>query len=344
MTNTNPIGQRIDWVDYAKGISIILVVMMHSTLSSEEALHRIGWMHEVVAFARPFRIPAFFLIAGLFVSRAMKLDWRDFLDRKILHFVYFYVLWLTIQFAFRAPGYAAEHGALGALQIYLTAFVDPFGTLWFIYLLPVFYLVTRLTLRIPPVLVLAIAAALEIAPIETQWTLIDEFAARFVYFYAGYLFGGWIVASAKRIETHVPAAIAALAAFAATNLLCVKTDIATAPLVSLALGLAGGGAVVALSVLLAKANWLRALHYCGRNSLVIYLAFFLPMAATRVVLVKSGIISDAGTVAALVTLSAVIAPLILHYFVRGTVLNVLFERPARFHLAKRPARNVQPAQ
>ena len=36
---------RTDWVDYAKGISIILVVMMHSTLSSEEALHRIGWMH-----------------------------------------------------------------------------------------------------------------------------------------------------------------------------------------------------------------------------------------------------------------------------------------------------------
>ena len=59
---------RIDWVDYAKGISIILVVMMHSTLSSEEALGAAGWLHGVVEFARPFRIPAFFLIAGLFVE------------------------------------------------------------------------------------------------------------------------------------------------------------------------------------------------------------------------------------------------------------------------------------
>src|SRR5262245_14980700 len=95
---------RTDWVDYAKGISIILVVMMHSTLSSEEALHQFGLLHEVVAFAKPFRIPAFFMVAGLFASRSMNIDWRSFLDRKILHFVYFYVLWLTIQFVFRTPG------------------------------------------------------------------------------------------------------------------------------------------------------------------------------------------------------------------------------------------------
>jgi uncharacterized membrane protein YcfT len=28
---------RIDWVDYAKGICIVLVVMMHSTLGVEKA-------------------------------------------------------------------------------------------------------------------------------------------------------------------------------------------------------------------------------------------------------------------------------------------------------------------
>ena len=33
-------GQRIDWVDYAKGFCIILVVMMHSTLGVEHAAGR----------------------------------------------------------------------------------------------------------------------------------------------------------------------------------------------------------------------------------------------------------------------------------------------------------------
>src|SRR6218665_2161388 len=143
---------RTQWVDYAKGISIILVVMMHSTLSTEEALHHVGWMHEAVAFAKPFPIPAFFMVAGLFAARSISADWRSFFDRKILHFAYFYVLWLTIQFVFRTPGYIAEGGVAAAVHHYLLAFIDPFGTLWFIYMLPVFFLVTRLTRNVPPVL------------------------------------------------------------------------------------------------------------------------------------------------------------------------------------------------
>ena len=37
--------------------------------------------------------------------------------------------------------------------MYLQAFVQPFGTLWFIYLLPVFFVVTKLTRNLSPVAV-----------------------------------------------------------------------------------------------------------------------------------------------------------------------------------------------
>ncbi len=335
---------RKDWVDYAKGISIILVVMMHSTLSTEEALHHQGWLHEVVAFAKPFRIPAFFMIAGLFVARAIDSDWRSFLDRKILHFVYFYVLWLTIQFVFRTPGYVAEAGIAGAVHNYLLAFVDPFGTLWFIYMLPVFFLVVRLTRNVPPALMLLIGAALEIAPIDTQWTLIDEFAARFVYFYAGYVFGARILDAAKKVEPHVLPSLAALAVWAALNLWLVKTGLASAPVISLVLGFVGAAAVVVASVMLARFHLLEFLRYCGQNSIVIYLAFFLPMAVTRIALVKLGWIGDPGTVSAIVTLAAVFVPLLLYWLARGTVLGFLFERPERFRLIKRRPPALQPAE
>jgi uncharacterized membrane protein YcfT len=335
---------RTDWVDYAKGISIILVVMMHSTLSSEEALHRIGWMHEIVAFAKPFRIPAFFMVAGLFASRSVDADWRSFLDRKILHFVYFYVLWLSIQFVFRGPVYFAEGGVANVIHQYLLAFVDPFGTLWFIYMLPVFFLVTRLTRNVPPALMLLIGAALEIAPIETHWTLIDEFSARFVYFYAGYLFGSRILDAAKKIEGHELAALGALACWAALNLALVKFHLDDAPVISLGLGFIGAAAVVALSVLLARHHLFEPIRYCGQNSIVIYLAFFLPMATTRTLLVKFGWITDPGMLAAIVTSVAVIAPLLLYWVVRGTALNFLFERPERFRLATRRPTAMQPAE
>src|SRR5262249_50270474 len=98
---------RVDWADYAKGICIIMVVVMHSTLGVEEVAGREGFMHALVAFAKPFRMPDFFMISGLFLSRVIARDWRTYLDRKVVHFAYFYVLWVTIQFAAKAPVFAA---------------------------------------------------------------------------------------------------------------------------------------------------------------------------------------------------------------------------------------------
>ncbi len=179
---------RVDWVDYAKGFCIIMVVMMHSTLGVEKAAGAEGWMTHVVAFAKPFRMPDFFLISGLFLANVIDRDWRTYADRKIVHFAYFYVLWLVIQFLFKAPGMVADDGMAGAFREFLLAFVDPFGTLWFIFLLPVFFAVTKLLRGVPWWIVWIAAAALETAPIETGWVIPDEFAARFVYFYTGYIF------------------------------------------------------------------------------------------------------------------------------------------------------------
>src|ERR687891_799495 len=117
---------RVDWVDYAKGFCIVMVVMMHSTLGVEAALGEKGWLHHAVAFAKPFRMPDFFLISGLFLACVIDRDWRTYLDRKVVHFAYFYLLWVTIQFAFKAPGLAAEHGWAGVAGFYLLSFVEPF--------------------------------------------------------------------------------------------------------------------------------------------------------------------------------------------------------------------------
>src|SRR5438034_10465059 len=138
-------GGRIDWVDYAKGICIVMVVMMHSVLGVEKAADQTGFMHALVAFAKPFRMPDFFLISGLFLSVVIDRDWRTYLDRKVVHFAYFYVLWVTIQFGFKAPSFAAETGWPHVGFMYLESFIEPFGTLSFIYLLLLFFLVANVT-------------------------------------------------------------------------------------------------------------------------------------------------------------------------------------------------------
>jgi uncharacterized membrane protein YcfT len=336
---------RIDWVDYAKGICIVMVVMMHSVLGVEQAAGESGFMHPLVAFAKPFRMPDFFLISGLFLSVVIDRDWRTYLDRKVVHFGYFYVLWVTIQFGFKAPAFAAESSWAHAGFLYLESFIEPFGTLWFIYLLPVFFVVTKATRRAPPLLIWGIAALLEMAHIASGWTVIDEFGARFVYFYTGYLFADHVFALSDRARAQPRLALAALGLWALIDGSLVKSGFSEWPVISLLLGLAGACAIVTVGTLLARVHWLKFLRFCGEHSIVIYLAFFLPMAAMRTLLLRAGLIHDIGMVSLVVTIAAVVGALAIWRIALKAGANFLFERPPAFWIApKKPRTTLQAAE
>ncbi len=321
--------ERVDWVDVAKGVCIIMVVMMHSTLGVEKAAGAPGWMSYVVEFARPFRMPDFFLIAGLFLASRIDAPWRLFLDRKVLHFAYFYVLWLTIQFAFKAPGMLPELGWDGLLREYAMGFIEPWGTLWFIYLLAVFLLATRFLKNVPWIIVWLGAAALEIAHVNSGWVLIDEFASRFVYFYSGYIFARYVFALADEATADRGFALTGLALWAILEAFAVFHGYGDLPFVSLGLGLIGALAVITGATQIAQTRAAPAFRWLGEHSIVIYLAFFLPMAVSRAALFKTGIITDIGTISVLVTLAGVTAPILLYLFIRWTGFGkFLFERPA----------------
>jgi uncharacterized membrane protein YcfT len=328
---------RVDWVDCAKGICIVMVVMMHSVLGVELASAQTGFMHAVVAFAKPFRMPDFFLISGLFLPLVIDRDWRTYLDRKVVHFAYFYVLWVTIQFGFKAPSFTAETGWGHVGFLYLESFIEPFGTLWFIYLLPVFFVVIKLIRRLPPPLVWGVAALLESAHIATGWTVIDEFCARFVYIYSGYLFAETVLALSNRARAHPTLALAGLAMWAIVNAGLVALGVSEWPIISLMLGLSGACAIVTTGTLLARAHWLNFLRFCGEHSIVIYLAFFLPMASTRTLLLKTGLIHDIGTVSLIVTIVGVVGSVAIWRIALAARANFLFERPDAFWIAPKKA-------
>jgi uncharacterized membrane protein YcfT len=334
------VGERVDWVDYAKGICIVMVVMMHSVLGVELAAGQTGFMHVLVAFAKPFRMPDFFLISGLFLPLVIGRDWRTYLDRKVVHFAYFYVLWVTIQFGFKAPAFAAETSWSHAGFLYLESFIEPFGTLWFIYLLPIFFVVTKLTRNITPLAIWAVAAALEMAHVVTGWTVIDEFCARFVYFYSGYLFADTVFALADRARAEPARALAGLVLWAIVNGSLVAMGYSEWPLVSLVLGLSGACAIVTIGTLLARMHWLNFLRFCGEHSIVIYLAFFLPMASTRTLLLKTGLIHDIGAVSLVVTVAGIAGALLIWRAALLAKANFLFERPAAFWIAPKKASRV----
>lgn len=366
---------RVPWVDTAKGICIVMVVMVHASLGVEVHAGMEGWMGTVVSFARPFRMPDFFLISGLFLGLVIDRPWMRYIDRKVVHFAYFYVLWLTIQFVFKAPGMALEEGAGYAAWEYFRAYWQPFGTLWFIYLLPVFFIVARLTKTLPSWLVLGWAAVLEILPVESGWVTFDEFCSRFFYFYAGYVLAANIFAIAAWARANAGKVLTLIALWAPVNTFLVFTPaplslpsyllanignggvigakagatggIAELPFVSLLLGLVGIWVVIAVAALISERRWSAWLTWLGEHSIVVYLAFFLPMAVTRTVLLKTGIIPDIGTMSLITTIAAVIGPVVLYGMVKWSGYgSFLFERPewAKIDRAAKPAEELQPAE
>ena len=83
-----------------------------------------------------------------------------------------------------------------------------------------------------------------------------------------------------------------------------------------------------LSGLLSTRNRAHPLRYAGQNSIIVYLAFFLPMAATRTVLLRFTPVLDLGVICLIVTGVAVIVPLAFYEAVKATPLRFLFRRPA----------------
>src|SRR6185437_15999307 len=198
------------------GISIILVVMMYSVFNVGQDADGVGLFHYIIAFATPFRMPEFFLISGLFLSLVIARPWRYYADRRVLHYFYFYALWAVIHLVVKI-GIASAHPVEAAQDIAL-AVVEPYGVLWFIYLLAVFSAVTKLcfTLKIPHAAVLVVGAALQMGnfTFPELFYAVEQFCHYFIFFYCGYLFAPRIFKLVDWAVDHVGFALAGLAAWA----------------------------------------------------------------------------------------------------------------------------------
>ena len=333
---------RVDWVDHAKGWTILLVVLMHASLGVGAEMAATGWTHEIVRFAKPFRMPDFFFVAGLFAGAEATLPWRVFLDRRVLHFAYFYGLWAVLLISLRAIG---DDGT-PLLPALLTAIHDPYSSLWFIYVLPAMFLTLRLAALLPAGVVLTGALGLHLLAarhedggaymLAATWsgnTAIDSYLMFAVFFLLGHYVRDHVFRFAGIVRAHPAAALAALAVWAGLNGLATQAGWLGAPGALFVSGLAGALAVIAMAVLLSRLPLFGWLGLLGRHSLVIYLAYAVPLAVARELALRSGLVSDTGTIAALATAAAIAAPILLHRLTTGTRAGFLFERPGWARLA-----------
>ncbi|MGH6682430.1 MAG: acyltransferase family protein, partial [Pseudolabrys sp.] len=319
---------RLSWVDSAKGLSIILVVMMYSAYNTGQYTGEVGFLHYLIGFATPFRMPEFFLISGLFLSQVIARPWRPYADRRVVHYFYFYFLWAFIMIALKVGIFA--RAPIDMTRDLGLAIVEPYGVLWFIYLLGVFGLAVKLLwrFRVPFYVVVPLAAALQMAQIDSSSYVVTQFSAYFVFYYIGFIAAPLIFRIVHWAERHVVGALGGLICWAITNGLLVfspgyavlprETQMGFAgwPPLHFALAVAGATALCVAGGLLSKLRFMDWLRWLGEHSLVVYLAFTLPMSMFRALALWSGLLTKTGPLSLAVLMVSIASPVVLYLIVQ----------------------------
>ncbi|PTU54824.1 Uncharacterized membrane protein YcfT [Cellulosimicrobium cellulans] len=365
---------RLRWPDAARGLAILLVVVLHATralgdldLTGAWGTVLAGW-DRVNAALGTMRMPLFFAVAGLFAGKWVRGPWRALLASKVALFAWLLLLWPFV----RALGYLLGavvagdpdpvHEALVGLELppgladdggpavqvgaaALSAWVWPSGIRWFLWALAVFFVVAKLLSRLSPRVQLVGAAAVSLAAfafaLELPNNAWDSAPKYFVFFLGGLLLRDRVLGLAERLTVWTGAAVVAL--WVAGCVLAAHVASGVLLWVVCVLGVAAG---IVLGV---ATSGLRPLRALGTRTLPVYLTHMLVIHA--ILLVGGGALDAVpAPVAALAPpVLALVATLVsvgVYAVVSRTPVYWLYELPRGLarRLAGRPAARPETAR
>lgn len=306
-------AERAAWVDAAKGVGIVAVVIGHAIdgLLSARLIDAGSAWHGLWYWLYTFHMPLFFLLAGLFIEHRVARGRAGFLAANLPRLVWPYLLWSTVQLA--VIGLLA--GVVNKPEPFTAARVAallwaPVSQFWFLHCLFVLHLAAALVLpRLGRAALLAIALAL--LPLPALWDLPYAIAqpCRFAVFYAlGVLLAALPPPQPQRDSQPAPMLVAALVASLLLTAQAQAAQVPTWSVQSLPAALAG----VAMVGLLCRQPWLhraRALQAIGRYSMAIFLLHVFFVAGMRIGLRRVAGIEDPQIILALATLAGVAGPM-----------------------------------
>lgn len=269
---------RIEWVDYAKAISIILVVFHHSVFKELDSVFYHDALNTFDNMLNRVRMPLFFFIAGLFIHKALTSHISYFLKSKIYHFSYLFVLWAMISFLFKdlAP-YIVKGVYDGPKDIMSFLVVDP--PVWFIYALLIFFAVTRLARSYLPVVLCITVILYTLSAQSDEYIFLDKLVRFYPFFLMGYMINDVVKKLATRVNYH-------LLLFMPLYFWAVITlsEWSNTPLGIFILSLGGIASGIIIAVLLTRSSAFSWLGYVGKNTLPIYVAHTIPVGVLREIL------------------------------------------------------------
>lgn len=276
-------AENREWIDFAKGTAIALVVLYHAGLFLSEFDLADGTSGGR-ALLQFFPMPMFFFIAGLTGGRMLSWSFPELWRRRLLPLAYLYILWSGIRVLFYlvVPHLRGSEGSPTRPLNILLLPVWPTSSYWFIWALAIFILIAWLLRDVPPPVQLIGAALLAVAATTPGWLDTDNVgwdrvAQNLIFYLAALFIPHTVYRLAARVRVwHAALLLVAYFSIALTILLVGGSRIPGLVLVTSAVAVALG---VAASTVLVRWRWLGFVSVLGQRSLQIYLVHLFVIAA-----------------------------------------------------------------
>ncbi|REC94950.1 acyltransferase family protein [Kushneria indalinina] len=198
-----PSTRRIDWIDAAKGVCILAVVLYHfnqivfQQIDFGQTAIPALWNLLVTAL-KPLRMPLFFLISGFLASRSVTgRGWKEVRTSRVASLLWIYVLWVGVYWLFtesvihpldvEVVATGAHPETLGGMAMQL---ISADTGLWYLYALVLYFVTCKLLqpLKQPAILSIGLGVVLHLASslwLPPGWWNIASLLDYFFFFALG---------------------------------------------------------------------------------------------------------------------------------------------------------------
>ena len=327
-------SKHLNWVDYAKGLGIILVVYGHITegvFNAGMAMNNKLYI-DIDTMIYSFHMPLFFFLSGLFFTSSLtKRGFKKNIINKFDTIFYPYIIWSILQGIIEATLSKYTNGHVTYTEVFSLLW-EPRAQFWFLYVLFFTFVIASILFikNRSTKLMISVVCFFSLIYIF-QSHLPKIYVLTLCYVHIVFFFIGVLVIQLGYINK-----LNNLKSFILISLLFVISQYwfviidgfgrLDRGLYSFIIAIIAITFVVTLSMQLAKLN-IRFLAYIGESSLYIYLLHVLIGSGTRIILQKAFHIESATIQIIVGCIAAIGLSLIFVEFTKKFHLSFLFKSP-----------------
>lgn len=196
---------RYRWIDLVRGTAVVLVIVLHSQYGISIRYDGLwSWLPLMSEYLAPFRMPVLMFLSGLMVARSLQKGPRRFFTGKLKNIAHPYVVWTLVAFVLYSLRWVLMNEPMPDELFPLL--ILPYNYLWFLYCLFIYYVLAFFLFKLSAKGAVAVTLvgyllyfylAQHLAP---DWLLVPDDDGRMVptlptkiVFYAVFfMLGGWL--------------------------------------------------------------------------------------------------------------------------------------------------------